>query len=110
MKNAIYTICDYLRKDSVSTGYFEVLKACLYIEDTYEIVVRCANEETKKAETQNQNIVYSICKRMARYSSDTEYIEVLKVEQTNINECLIVVKFVNTEAENKKVESDESNQ
>ena len=57
-----------------------------------------------------KNVIFNICGKLKGYSSDTEYFDVLKVEPIKDNDYLIVARLVNTEAENKEVASDESDQ
>lgn len=57
-----------------------------------------------------KNVIYNICEKLRGYSSDTEYFEVLSVRPDKDNEYIIIAKLVNTEAENKEVANDESDQ
>ena len=106
MQNAIYKICEKLRGYSWTTEYFEVLRACCGSEG-YEVRVKYVNEDAKNAEA--KNIVYLICEKLKQYPCDTECFEVLSVRPDKDNEYIIVVKLVNTEAENKTVADNDSN-
>ena len=56
-----------------------------------------------------KNVIYNICDRLRGYSGDTEYFEVLRVDPYQNNDYVLVVRLVNTEAENKEEVKDESN-
>lgn len=55
-----------------------------------------------------KNVIYNICEKLRGYSSETEYFEVLQVQQNKQAEYLVVIKVVNTES--KEEATDESNE